>query len=73
MPIQILKKKNNFNVGITLSHNLLGMATMECIKFVLSLNGYQSHCWIIHAFVCFISFSFYPSIETAANCIQSLY
>ena len=37
------KKQNKtkcFNVGITLSHNLIGMATMERIKFTLSLNGY---------------------------------
>ena len=36
-------KKKGFNVGITLSHNILGKATMERIKFALSLNGYQSH------------------------------
>ena len=38
-----IQNKKIFNVGITLSHNLLGMATMERIKFALSLNGYQSH------------------------------
>ena len=39
------KKQNKqiFNVGITLSHILLGMATMKRIKFAISLNGYQSH------------------------------
>ena len=39
--LEIEEEKNN--VGITLSHNLLGMATMERIKFALSLNGYESH------------------------------
>ena len=67
MPIQI--KKKMFNVGITLSHNLLGLATMERIEFVLSLNGCQSHYWIIHAFVCFISFPFFSFIVIAENCI----
>ena len=38
-------KKKSFNVGITLSHNLLGMATMELIKLALFLNGY---------FLCFL-------------------
>ena len=56
-------------VGITLSCNLLGMATMECIKFALSLNSYQSHYYIIHAFVWFILLNFFSFIETAENCI----
>ena len=44
-PLELKKNKTKkcYYVGITLSHNLLGMATMECIKFALSLNGYQSH------------------------------
>ena len=43
-PLTFEKTKHFFfNVGITLSHNLLGMATMERIKFALSLNGYQSY------------------------------
>ena len=43
-PLKILKKKKKcFQAGITLSHNLLGMATMERKKFALSLKGYQSH------------------------------
>ena len=45
MPIKIVKKreKKGFHVGNILSHNLLGIATIEHIKFALSLNGYQSH------------------------------
>ena len=41
MPLKIKKNtKKNFNVGIALSYNLLGMATIERIKFALSLKGY---------------------------------
>ena len=44
-PLKLLKKERKFffHVGITLPHNLFGMATMEHIKFALTLNGYQSH------------------------------
>ena len=41
-PLKLLKKerKKYFHVGNILSHILLGIATMEHIKFALSLNGY---------------------------------